>query len=612
MTIRFTKSWNGYYEGQIVTNPAGGNTEAQLITLGYAVSDLDGPDNSLQLAKFATDSSNNVTGLVGPGGSEIPLGLRQPGSRKLKKFVDLANATTAAVTVTAVTSIDQNSPFGGPALKVVITPSATGTWSVDLTNLNIAAFDGHVAASVWVDEPHRIAHLQMWQCADTTPTNYTSWQTNFFAGGDHVGGPRAIWGGPMGVGANVANVGTGFVSGTSPLKMVRFKATVYAGAATTLWIRDVYIPKPQRPVVCFTWDDAYKTWMTRVLPILSAANVKATFGIYSAGIDLGAAYVTSADVQTLVASGHQVGCHNVNNYRLQTLSSNGNGEENGTTTANDSIAYTTEYHTARQALENLGVPPEDLMYHPWVQGGSDTQAATLLAGAGVEIARTTTPYEPQPYGYTMGNDVLNLRAWPLGSGKTLAQNKAAVDLAVRYGGLLVFMGHDTQDTAADSITIAESDLRELVQYVAASGADVLTIRQLRDRLNDLSALDTPSTNPSPPVRMIGRLLGANFNATTDQAITLPTGSWVITQVYAVKSSVSMTTAAGGVYTTTAKGGTAIVEAAQVYTALTGTATDLATLTMAATPTVTSSIYLSLTTAQGATATADVFVFGRPA
>ena len=68
MTIRFTKSWNGYYEGQIVTNPAGGNTEAQLIALGYAVSDLDGPDNSFELAKFATDTTGNVTGLVGPGG----------------------------------------------------------------------------------------------------------------------------------------------------------------------------------------------------------------------------------------------------------------------------------------------------------------------------------------------------------------------------------------------------------------------------------------------------------------------------------------------------------------------------------------------------------------
>ena len=74
MTIRFTKSWNGYYEGQIVTNPNGGNSEAQLIALGYAVADLDGPDNSLQLAKLATDSTGNVTGLVGPGGGVTQIG----------------------------------------------------------------------------------------------------------------------------------------------------------------------------------------------------------------------------------------------------------------------------------------------------------------------------------------------------------------------------------------------------------------------------------------------------------------------------------------------------------------------------------------------------------
>lgn len=46
MTIRFTQSWNGYYTGQVVTSPAGGNSEAQLVSLGYAVYDLDGPSNT--------------------------------------------------------------------------------------------------------------------------------------------------------------------------------------------------------------------------------------------------------------------------------------------------------------------------------------------------------------------------------------------------------------------------------------------------------------------------------------------------------------------------------------------------------------------------------------
>ena len=46
MTIRFVQAWNGYYPGHIVTSPNGGQSEATLISLGYAVADLDGPDNS--------------------------------------------------------------------------------------------------------------------------------------------------------------------------------------------------------------------------------------------------------------------------------------------------------------------------------------------------------------------------------------------------------------------------------------------------------------------------------------------------------------------------------------------------------------------------------------
>jgi lysophospholipase L1-like esterase len=103
MTIRFTKSWNGYYEGQIVSNPAGGNTEAQLIALGYAVSDLDGPDNSFELAKFALDSTGNVTGLVGPGGVTSTLAASTSGVVNLTIFGDsmTANASGSSTIASA-------------------------------------------------------------------------------------------------------------------------------------------------------------------------------------------------------------------------------------------------------------------------------------------------------------------------------------------------------------------------------------------------------------------------------------------------------------------------------------------------------------------------------
>ena len=113
--------------------------------------------------------------------------------------------------------------------------------------------------------------------------------------------------------------------------------------------------------------------------------------------------------------------------------------------------------------------------------------------------------------------------------------------------------------------------------------------------------------------VIGRLLGANMNVTTDQPIPLFVSS---TQLYRVQkitvtnASTSLTTAAGGVYDAASKGGNAIVAAAQVYTALTTTfkALDLTIALNLREPAATL-LYLALTTAQGAAATADVYVYG---
>ncbi|HEX3747605.1 MAG TPA: hypothetical protein VHW09_26905 [Bryobacteraceae bacterium] len=117
--------------------------------------------------------------------------------------------------------------------------------------------------------------------------------------------------------------------------------------------------------------------------------------------------------------------------------------------------------------------------------------------------------------------------------------------------------------------------------------------------------------------LVGRLIGANMNVTTDQAINM-TG-WTalnkfrLTKVTVKNASVSLTTAAGGIYTAVSKGGTAYVASGQAYSALTG-ATLALDLTIATTPGVTplaaaSQLYLALSTAQGSAATADVYLFG---
>lgn len=134
----------------------------------------------------------------------------------------------------------------------------------------------------------------------------------------------------------------------------------------------------------------------------------------------------------------------------------------------------------------------------------------------------------------------------------------------------------------------------------------------------------PTTYGKSDFRVIGKLLGANFNITTDQAIpiqiadanslvTTLAGNFIVEGIYVTNASISLTTAAGGVYTAITKGGSAIVAAAQVYTALTAS-TKYVALTKAGTSLTdvlnTANLYFSLTTAQGVAATADIYVYGR--
>lgn len=154
--------------------------------------------------------------------------------------------------------------------------------------------------------------------------------------------------------------------------------------------------------------------------------------------------------------------------------------------------------------------------------------------------------------------------------------------------------------------------------VAIAGVKVATLGQI------------PGANgvvpPASGIVQIGQLLGANMNVTTDQNIplTLPAGftKYRIDAIYANNASISLTTAAGGIYPAATKGGTPIVAAAQAYAGLTAPGDNAAgsalALTLAAAAATTEfnavqtalGLFFALTTAQGAAATADIYVFAR--
>lgn len=149
--------------------------------------------------------------------------------------------------------------------------------------------------------------------------------------------------------------------------------------------------------------------------------------------------------------------------------------------------------------------------------------------------------------------------------------------------------------------------------------------------NTITGTLTGGTNPAVcAVGMrciLGQLRSANFNVTTDQAIVigpltsgnvgyLSTGAtkYVITDILVMNCSASLTTAKGGFYTATSKGGTIIGATTTPFTSCVSTTTmqRLQALTNQDTTVFTAAtIYLSLTTAQGGAATGDVYIIGHP-
>lgn len=152
--------------------------------------------------------------------------------------------------------------------------------------------------------------------------------------------------------------------------------------------------------------------------------------------------------------------------------------------------------------------------------------------------------------------------------------------------------------------------------MSLTSAAVVTITDLSQDFKDFGR-----------ARLLGKLTGADFNSSADQALALTqpgTGPYAIAFALITNPSVSLTTAKGTFYAAAAKTnvifGTA--GATSPFTALAAT-TD--TVFVGAPPAQTGSgatavnhfsrltgnttIYLSLTTPQGAPATADIYVFG---
>ena len=114
-----------------------------------------------------------------------------------------------------------------------------------------------------------------------------------------------------------------------------------------------------------------------------------------------------------------------------------------------------------------------------------------------------------------------------------------------------------------------------------------------------------------PSSVLAKLPSANLNTTADQIITGMPAKFLIQGIYATNCSGSATAAVGGIYTAPSKGGSQVVYAGQSWASLTAANSLLPFSFASAALEVTygSTLYLSLTTPQGAAMTADIYVIG---
>ena len=112
------------------------------------------------------------------------------------------------------------------------------------------------------------------------------------------------------------------------------------------------------------------------------------------------------------------------------------------------------------------------------------------------------------------------------------------------------------------------------------------------------------------IRLLAVATGVNVNATGDQVV-LPiinSTNYSVSNVVFTNASTSLTTAAAGLFTAPSAGGTGVVANAAL-SALTGS-TVVSQRTVASTAIQSGqNLYLNVGTAQGATATMDVYVYG---
>jgi len=210
-------------------------------------------------------------------------------------------------------------------------------------------------------------------------------------------------------------------------------------------------------MVTFSFDDSWSSQLS-ALPLLEAAGFKGTFYLTTQPIQEGwDGFMTPAQAKDIAVRGHEVAGHTITHADLTTLSR---------------TKITRELKNSKTYLESL--IGKNVVSFAYPYGALNSTVKSLVSQAGYTNARGIE-YDVLN---TATSDKLNLKSQCLETSMPIAQVKTAIDAAKANKQWYVLCLHEVKD-GGDQYSITPAKLKEIIDYVKASGVKVVTVQEGR-------------------------------------------------------------------------------------------------------------------------------------
>ena len=214
----------------------------------------------------------------------------------------------------------------------------------------------------------------------------------------------------------------------------------------------------------FTTDDGSVDNYTHMYPLYEEKGIKGVFYVPSKWMGSSPAYISVAQAIEMVEDGHMVESHSANHTNLTTLSES---------------ELNTEFTEVNNDFDTYGLPEPQHIAYPF---GENNALVRSVAAEYYKTGRLTSNGT-----YLFANDdkftLPQVRLdMTLNDSERLAEIKEIIDNAIRYKCAIIFDGHgalpDEEMTESTEYKIQLSYLEEIIDYVQAKDADIITIEQL--------------------------------------------------------------------------------------------------------------------------------------